>query len=81
MADKHYYDLLPCPFCGGRGYLEKSTRNFFAGKSEKVALVRCLSCNARSGKVQLSKYGATSHSREAEREAVDNWNNRVTPQN
>ena len=73
-------NLLPCPFCGGKGQLECNYRSFINGKSERVALVRCLNCGARASRVRLSKYNKTSHSREAEQEAVELWNNRPTPQ-
>lgn len=72
------YTLLPCPFCGGRGQLEKSYRSFINGKSERVALVRCLKCGARAGRVRLRDYGKSSHSVEAEQAAVDIWNSRST---
>lgn len=73
-------NLLPCPFCGGRGQLECNYRSFIHGQTEKVALVRCLDCGARASRVPLKKYNKTSHSKEAEQEAIDNWNNRPTPQ-
>lgn len=74
------FNLLPCPFCGGRGFLEKSYRSFIKGQSERVALVRCLDCGARAGRVRLKEYGKSSHCVEAEQKAIDIWNNRPTPQ-
>ena len=71
------YYLLPCPFCGGRGHLEEKYRSFVAGKSERVALVRCLDCGARAGRVRLSDYDKTSHSTEATEKAVSYWNDRA----
>lgn len=73
------YNLLPCPFCGGEARLEDSYRSFICGKSEKVALVRCLNCGARSSRARLKDYGKTSHSREAVRDAVTYWNTRFIP--
>ena len=75
------YELLPCPFCGGRAKLEEKYRSFIAGKSERVALVRCLACGARAGRARISDYGNTSHSVEATEDAVRYWNNRSVPQN
>lgn len=80
MMNKEY-NLLPCPFCGGKPQLESKYRSFIAGKSERVALVRCLKCGARASRVPLRQYGKTSHSIEAEQEAVAIWNTRIsTPQ-
>lgn len=73
--------LKPCPFCGGRPFLEKSMRCFINGKTDKAALVRCLDCGARASRVRLSDYGKSSHSKEAEEEAANMWNNRIAPQN
>lgn len=69
--------LKSCPFCGGEAYLEKSSRVYYRGKTEKAAYVRCLNCQARTGKVMISDYGFTSHSKEAEDKAVEMWNRRV----
>ena len=76
MYEKNYPDLLPCPFCGGKPYLERSARAFVKGQTEHVAFVRCTNCCARSGNVRLAKYGKTSHSEEAVEEAVSRWNTR-----
>lgn len=74
------YEILPCPFCGGKGYLEKSTRAFIQGNTEKVALVRCLQCGARAERARMKDYYANSHSKEAEVDAVAYWNRRWTNQ-
>lgn len=74
---KNVYELLPCPFCGGEAFLEKSHRAFIDGETTKVALVRCKVCNARGGRIKLSDYGKSSHSLEAETEAVNRWNKRT----
>ena len=68
--------LLPCPFCGGRAYLERHHRAFIDGKTERVAFVRCVKCNARSGRVKVAEYGRTSYSREANCAVIDMWNRR-----
>jgi hypothetical protein len=68
--------LKPCPFCGGRPILETCHRAFIGGESTRVAFVRCSRCNARSGRIELRKYGASSHSQKANQIAVDAWNAR-----
>lgn len=65
-----------CPFCGGRPYLETSARAFINGESVRVTYVRCTSCGARTGRVNITDFGRTSHSIDAEREAVAKWNRR-----
>ena len=70
-------ELKECPFCGGEAYLEKSSRVYYKGKTAKAAYVRCTDCEARTGKVMISDYGCTSHSKDAEEKAVEVWNRRV----
>lgn len=70
-------ELKPCPFCGGKAYLEKQHRAFIGGETTKVCFVRCLKCNARSGRYKISDYGKTSHSWEAREKAVEAWNSRA----
>ena len=70
-------NLKPCPFCGGKAFLERSHRAFINAETTKVAFVRCTKCNARSGRVNLSDYEKTSRSTEAETKAIYSWNNRV----
>lgn len=70
-----------CPFCGGKPYLERSHRAFIKAQTTRVAFVRCTECDARTGRVELSKYGNTSHSAKAEEEAIKLWNNRQPMQN
>ena len=69
--------LKPCPFCGGKAYLETNHRAFIKAQTTKVAYVRCLNCNARTQRIELAKYGKTSHSIEANNEAVQAWNRRI----
>ena len=69
--------LKPCPFCGGKPYLETNHRAFINAKTTKVAYVRCKSCNARTERIPLEKYGKTSHSFEAELDAIEAWNKRT----
>ena len=74
---KRDISLKPCPFCGGKPYLESSSRGFINGQSERIAYVRCSVCNARSPRIPLSKYGKTSYSKEANLEVAELWNRRV----
>ena len=69
--------LKSCPFCGGRPYLEDSHRSFVNGKSTKVAFIRCKECNARSQRIDISDYGCTSRSFQANQLVADAWNKRV----
>lgn len=52
-------------------------RTVIKGNVERVAYVYCTVCNARTERVRLSKYDRTSHSDDAEAEAVNRWNSRV----
>ncbi|MBR3020437.1 MAG: Lar family restriction alleviation protein [Clostridia bacterium] len=78
FAEHHQkkYGLLPCPFCGGLAYLEKSHRAFIGGKTCLVTFVRCVECNARSGREKISDYGKTSRSMEASNKVIEKWNRR-----
>ena len=69
--------LKPCPFCGGKPYLEENHRAFIDGQTTRVSFVRCRVCNARSARIPLSKYGKTSHSNQANAEVAELWNKRV----
>lgn len=69
--------IKPCPFCGGKAYLERSHRAFINAETTKVTFVRCTVCNARSGRVNISDYGRTSSSVEASSKAVRAWNRRA----
>lgn len=70
------YGLKSCPFCGGLAYLEKKHRAFVDGQTTIVTFVRCIECNARSGRERLSDYGRTAASAEAINNAIKNWNKR-----
>lgn len=72
-----YHKLRTCPFCGGHARLETHMRTVIKGNVERVAYVYCTVCNARTERVRLSKYDRTSHSDDAESEAVNRWNSRV----
>ena len=71
------YDILPCPHCGGKAYLERKQRAFIDGESTRVAFVRCTKCHARSGRFKLEDFGSPNHSAVAERKAVEAWNKRI----
>ena len=70
--------LKPCPFCGGKPYLEQRHRAFVKGESTRVALVRCTECEAKTQKFDLRDYGNTATSREANLKAIEAWNRRAT---
>lgn len=70
-------ELKPCPFCGGEAYLEKSHRAFINSKTTRVAFVRCKKCEARTGRVELSKFNCASHSTNANEEVIRMWNTRI----
>ena len=72
-----YYNLKPCPHCGGEAYLERKHRAFIHAQTTRVAFVRCTECNARSGRYKLEDYSTRNASTEAERLAVESWNRRV----
>lgn len=65
--------IKACPFCGGKPYIERSSRGFVGGVSTKVCYVRCLCCNARSPRLDLSKEQRKSR---AVREVIEKWNDR-----
>lgn len=69
----HNYLLLPCPFCGGRAYIEKHHRSFVKAESTHVSLVRCMECNAKTGKFDHREYGRSA----ACSAAVEAWNRRT----
>lgn len=69
--------LKKCPFCGGDAYLERSARAYRNSNTERAVFVHCTVCNARSGRVFMSDYGKSSHSKDAEDKAVEMWNKRV----
>lgn len=70
-------ELKPCPFCGGEPYLERKHRAFIEGQTTRVALVRCTSCNARSGRFELRDYGCSSSCEQACYDAAVAWNRRA----
>ena len=57
--------------------METNHRAFINAKTTKVAFVRCKSCNARTERIPLEKYGKTSHSLDAEMDAIAAWNKRA----
>lgn len=75
MEGKRYF-LKPCPFCGGKPYLERHHRAFINAKTTRVALVRCTICEARSPRFELALFGTRNHSETAEWLAVEAWNRR-----
>lgn len=70
--------LKTCPFCGGKPYLEESSRGFANGNSTHVCFVRCKECNARSPRVDLAEFNCSSSSAEAIALVTEAWNSRVS---
>lgn len=70
-------ELKPCPFCGGKPYLEKRHRAFINAETTRVAFVRCKDCEARTKRFPLVDFGHTSSSEEANKAAIEAWNRRV----
>ena len=53
-------ELKPCPFCGGKPYLETRHRAFINGETTRVAFVRCTECEARTQRFSIEVFGRTS---------------------
>ena len=70
-------ELKPCPFCGGKPYLETRHRAFINAKTTRVAFVRCTECEARTQRVPLTDFGCTSYSFKANEKAIEAWNRRA----
>lgn len=70
-------ELKPCPFCGGKPYLETKHRAFINAQTTKVAFVRCTECYARTQRFELQLFGRTSYSKEANKKAIEAWNRRA----
>ena len=70
-------ELKPCPFCGGKPYLETRHRAFIKAQTTRVAFVRCTECEARTQRFELQAFGHTSYSEEANKKAIEAWNRRA----
>ena len=70
-------ELKPCPFCGGKPYLETHHRAFIKAKTTRVAFVRCRECESRTQRFELTDIGRTSYSEEANKKAIEAWNRRA----
>ena len=70
-------ELKPCPFCGGKAYLETRHRAFIKGKTTLVAYVRCRECEARTQRFELASFGRSSYSAKANEQAIEAWNRRA----
>lgn len=68
MAESQFFDLKPCPFCGGKAEFGKNQRTDNSGKG--FYFVQCLECHARATNI-----GGTSF--DTEEKAVKAWNSRV----
>ncbi len=72
-------EILSCPFCGGKPYLESDSRGFIRGESKKICYVRCLCCGARSPRLDLTTYKEMKMSKEALKKVIRSWNMRTVP--
>lgn len=68
MADEKFFDLKPCPFCGGKADFGKNQRADESGKG--FYFVQCLECHARATNICGTSF-------ETEEKAVKAWNSRV----
>ena len=66
-----FHNLHPCPFCGGKPYIENETRCFINGQTAKAALVRCTDCNCRTARIPIS-----IGRKQAVESAIMRWNSR-----
>ena len=70
-------ELKPCPFCGGKPYLETRHRAFIQAQTTRVAFVRCTECNARTNRFELKSFGCTSSSKKKKKKAIEASNRRA----
>ena len=68
-------DLKPCPFCGGRAFLERSAGANINGKKQTAAYVRCSKCYARTGRMLYGNNDPDGRTR-AKNDAIDAWQKR-----
>ena len=66
-------ELKSCPFCGSTNIHVRTLPAFFHEVGRGWAVV-CFGCFARGPYVKNEKYGRTSHSAEAKRDAIEAWN-------
>lgn len=72
---RYTQDLLPCPFCGGAGYVEGRFRAYKHGQPDhRVCLVWCRKCFARTGKYDPDDYPSYNDALNA---AIEAWNRRT----
>lgn len=73
-------DLKPCPFCGGRAYVEKHQRAYIQSLSTHVSYVRCMKCGARAERFDHADYLERPRA-SAYSDAVNAWNRRISDEN
>lgn len=74
-------ELKPCPFCGGRAYVEKRQRAYVQTESTHVSYVRCMQCGARAERFDHRDYADSCRRACAFTDAVDAWNRRFSDEN
>lgn len=71
-------DMKPCPFCGGEAILERKSRTVVHGATRRNTYVRCTQCDSRGRRFLYFEFDPK---KQAENEAVNAWNRRVTDEN
>ena len=74
-------ELKPCPFCGGRAYVEKHHRAYVNNVSTHVSFVRCMQCGARAQRFDHADYVESNRRTSAQSDAMDAWNRRISDEN
>lgn len=71
---KQHVVLEPCPFCGGKAFLEKADAKI-NGKYMKAAFVRCCKCYARTSRFLYYDNDIITLEK-AKQDAIAAWNMR-----
>ena len=66
-------ELKPCPFCGGKPYIEDHHRAFINAQTTRVAYVRYRECEARTQRFSTELFGRSK----AKEMAIEAWNRRT----
>lgn len=74
-------ELKPCPFCGGRPFVEKHHRAYVDNVSTHVSFVRCMQCGARAQRFDHAEYVESCRRSSAFSDAVAAWNKRCSDEN
>lgn len=69
-------NLKPCPFCGGKAFLERADKAKVGSRRMKVIYARCGNCWARTGRMAYMDDEIDSRLK-AKRDAITAWNIRT----